>query len=580
MNKLVGGMCVTLGLTSWLNAQDAAPQAATLGTPRAASLGKPIAKSRSNFADLEPIQQAQSLDKKPVELPLPMPSAPNIPLTSSLPPMPELPPALTIPPVNSAQGNKATIPVSPTANSTIPSIPAIMPGAINSTPVNTIPSQVGSPSNPPINYVTQPSGQMIPYYPTAGMQVQNGTVIQNGSVIQNGAVPQNGMIGAPMVVGPTGIGGDFGTCVDAPCTTGGLLFGKDGSCFYASAEFLAYTTKGTRVPPLVTTGPASSLGILGQSGVSSLVSASQIDPTGRTGGKIGLGVWLGADKKCAIEVAFLMLNPSNRNVGFSSDGTTVLARPFFSANAGAETAEIVAAPGISSGSIGISSTSSFNSAEINFRKKLFEDCKYNIDWVIGFRHLNLDEGITVSERVSGLPGTANAGINGGIYDSFKTNNQFNGGQIGAILECHSGRWTFGFTPKLALGVTSSTTNIEGGLTQFGPVIAPVSTPGGLLALNSNIGSHSSTNFAAVGDLGFNIGYTITQHCKVFAGYNLIYWSNVQRPGDQIDRVIDETRVPILNNQAGLTPVGGRPVYLDKSSSYWAQGVTIGLVFTW
>ena len=67
--------------------------------------------------------------------------------------------------------------------------------------------------------------------------------------------------------------------------------------------------------------------------------------------------------------------------------------------------------------------------------------------------------------------------------------------------------------------------------------------GGQLALPSNMGTHSSQQFSVMPEIGFTLGYDLTPRLKATAGYTLLYWSNVARPGDQIDLNLDQGQFP-------------------------------------
>ena len=67
------------------------------------------------------------------------------------------------------------------------------------------------------------------------------------------------------------------------------------------------------------------------------------------------------------------------------------------------------------------------------------------------------------------------------------------------------------------------------------------------------------SLASCPDFECKIGYQVTQGIRVFAGYNFLYWSSVARPGDQINRMVDERTIPIANAytrsfQANLPPL--------------------------
>ena len=88
--------------------------------------------------------------------------------------------------------------------------------------------------------------------------------------------------------------------------------------------------------------------------------------------------------------------------------------------------------------------------------------------------------------------------------------------------------------------------------------------GGLLALPSNIGRYDRDVFSWVPELGVTIGYQCTDHWKLFVGYNVLYWSSVVRPGEQIDRTVNANQLP--------PPVGGgpnRPLFTFNANDFAA-----------
>ena len=71
---------------------------------------------------------------------------------------------------------------------------------------------------------------------------------------------------------------------------------------------------------------------------------------------------------------------------------------------------------------------------------------------------------------------------------------------------------------------------------------------------TNIGEFNRNVFSVVPEVGRNVGYQLTDHIRTFVGYNFLYWSNVIRPGDQIDRVIDINNIPrFVNVLPGTIP---------------------------
>jgi hypothetical protein len=62
-------------------------------------------------------------------------------------------------------------------------------------------------------------------------------------------------------------------------------------------------------------------------------------------------------------------------------------------------------------------------------------------------------------------------------------------------------------------------------------------PGGLLALSSNSGNLSQTRFSVVPELALKADYQVTPQWRIIAGYDLLYWTEVQRAGGLIERPI-------------------------------------------
>ena len=91
-----------------------------------------------------------------------------------------------------------------------------------------------------------------------------------------------------------------------------------------------------------------------------------------------------------------------------------------------------------------------------------------------------------------------------------------------------------------------------------------SAPTGLLAQTSNIGRHGGSHFAFVPEVDLKIGYQLTDNLMVFVGYSALYMSDVVRPGQQVDLVIDKTG----NLQRPIAPM--------RNTNFWAHGFNAGL----
>jgi len=92
---------------------------------------------------------------------------------------------------------------------------------------------------------------------------------------------------------------------------------------------------------------------------------------------------------------------------------------------------------------------------------------------------------------------------------------------------------------------------------------------GLLAQTTNIGQYTQNQFAIMPELGFTLSYDLTDYLRASFGYTFFYWSQVARPGDQIDTH--------LSQLPPETPTGSlQPAFSFNMSDYWAQGLNFGL----
>ena len=85
-------------------------------------------------------------------------------------------------------------------------------------------------------------------------------------------------------------------------------------------------------------------------------------------------------------------------------------------------------------------------------------------------------------------------------------------------------------------------------------------------------------FSVAPELTLNAGYWVTPHVRLFAGYNFLLWTNVIRPGDQIDRVVDLTFVP--NSPAAPFSGQMRPRPLFAQRDLVINGIQFGLDWRW
>jgi len=359
---------------------------------------------------------------------------------------------------------------------------------------------------------------------------------------------------------------------------------------YASAEYLSWWTKGYHIPLLVTTAPATdpeaTRGAIGAGGTMPLFGDSNVTNGQRSGGRFTIGGYLNPCGTCAIEADYFFLARRAENFTVSSNQFPVLARPFFLVNTGTPSRELTATPGTQpgdlaslTGSITVNNHSNFQGADLIGRRTCFTDCKRELGVLAGFRYLDLRDGLEITENVvsnRAIPGTTvfDPGNNIFVSDSFRTHNQFYGGVLGIEGERRLGRWSLTGRIQVGLGDNHESVNILGSQVVTTPAGQRTVFNGGLLALPSNIGTTTQDRFAVVPQVGIKLGFNVTDNIKIFAGYDFLYWSNVLRPGDQIDLTLNGSQIP----NAGLIPpsTAVRPIVPFRTTDFWAHGITAGL----
>lgn len=296
----------------------------------------------------------------------------------------------------------------------------------------------------------------------------------------------------------------------------------------------------------------------------------------QSGGRFSLGYWLNPAQTVGVETTFFFLGERATKFSTNSDAFPLLARPFFNQNLGTEFSEIIADPNRQTGGVTIQAPTQLWGIQANLRKNLCCGCNGKVDLIGGFRYLDLHEGIFITEAGTLFPnGQPFGGSSFVVFDNFDTRNQFYGGQMGLSSEVRRGRWFVNLRGLVALGNTHQTINIAGGQTVTAPGWHSAKLPGRPASgLPSNSGRFTRDHFSVVPEAGINLGYQVTDHLRAYVGYTFLYWTNVVRPGEQIDRVLDVNQIPNFTNGPAVTQV--RPIVPFRQTDFWAQGMNFGL----
>jgi hypothetical protein len=237
----------------------------------------------------------------------------------------------------------------------------------------------------------------------------------------------------------------------------------------------------------------------------------------------------------------------------------------------------------------------------------------HLEFLAGFRYAQLDEQLNMSSAVTDAHSDVTTGTLIGVplfttlnnfnstverEDFFTTHNYFYGGQVGVRGEYDVGRLSLLAGLKLAIGDMHQTVDIAGATSNLTsrtvttptfplngfnvplPGARNVSStsrtvaPGGLFAQPTNIGSYSRDVFEFSPELDFKIGYQVTSRLRATVGYSFFYFSDVARPGDQVDRVVNSNLLASPPGRGGPA----LPAFQFSGSDYWAQGINLGLEF--
>jgi hypothetical protein len=377
------------------------------------------------------------------------------------------------------------------------------------------------------------------------------------------------------------------TCEGGPCAGLSATPGR----LEVSGGYLLWWTRGSRLPPLVTTAPAGApaRGTLGAPGTVLLFGDQDADELARSGGQLQATYWIDPLQTLGVTAGGFVLGRASTDFAADSDAHPILARPVFLADRGAEGRQLLATPGDLPGEalrlrgqVEAKAVSRLWGADVGLRGSLVEDAGWRVDLVTGFRYLDLAEDLhlttdTVSLRaVPGVP-AFDVGNDFAAADRFDTRNHFYGGQVGLRGDWRLGRWRAEGQAGVALGLNQETVDIDGSRAFTTAAGQRQVQGGGLLALPSNSGRFGQDRFAVVPEVGLKVSYQVTESLSAYVGYDFLYWANVVRPADQVDRGVDARQISGAFSSAPPNLTGQtRPTFAFHESGFWAQGVTAGL----
>jgi Putative beta barrel porin-7 (BBP7) len=349
--------------------------------------------------------------------------------------------------------------------------------------------------------------------------------------------------------------------------------------FWLRSEYMIWWIKSANFPPLVTSGDTSDPlpGALNSLNTTILFGNPGMDFFDRKGGRFSAGWWLDDEQVRGVEASYFFVGGRSINRRIESPGNPPLANPFFNVNTGMADASLVTYPGIMSGAVSVEAPSFLQGADINFTTAVWQNEHIRLEALAGFRWVNLSEDLRIANTSLVQLAPQYAGLvpfdGNTISDNFELHNHFYGGQLGARFEFEHKRWTISLLGKVALGVSHQSANIHG-YTNIDTTPA-IAQDGGLYAVSSNSGRFTQNAFAVVPEAGINLQFRLTDNIRLFAGYTFLYWSNVARPGDQVDTNVNLNFVP-TSTTFGTAGGPNRPAFSFRTTDFFAHGVNMGL----
>ena len=336
--------------------------------------------------------------------------------------------------------------------------------------------------------------------------------------------------------------------------------------WWLDVDFTFGWRRGKGYPPLVT---GEQDGVLPDA--TDLYKAGKETSQMTPGMRLDFGTWIDHCEVTGVGGRFWFLGKDSGDYFVDSDQEPVIARPFYDIDNERQDALLVAFPGLRTGNLRIQATNEVLGADAYVRMLLMKTCYGRIDAIGGYQFSRINDDFRIVSNTTALvdDGGIVEGTTFRIVDEFDTRNEFHGGTLGMMWERNHCGWTWNVMGKIGLGNMRQTAIVNGFNSVTVPGAATVTEQGGLLTAATNIGELTRDEFCVVPELNLSLSYRIRPCLSLSVGYNFMYWSDVIRPGDIIDPVIDTD-----------SDLETRPLLAFNSSGYWVQGLNLGMHYDW
>ena len=325
------------------------------------------------------------------------------------------------------------------------------------------------------------------------------------------------------------------------------------------ANYFFAWRKGRDIPPLITTAPAGVTPALSTAGTRVVFGESNTADSPQSGVEGSLTYWVCDNMALRGGGLWVFEEKNSGSISSDSSGVPSIGLPYYNTLSEAEGATTIALENAFSGSAKAMATNSIWGANAMIQWDCSNCYAYRIGFLAGYQHYTIMDDVKLEANSDFLLLENTAAVD----NTFSAHNNFNGGALGVSFDNYCGCWELSFAGSAAFGEMSSTVKIEGT-----GVISP--STGQLIGFvqDSNRGTYCSSCFAVVPEFSARVCYHFNKCFCLNVGYKAVYWSSVYLAGDQIDRRIN----PLA--------ASNYPEYLNKKTTFWLQGVTLGfhLVF--
>ncbi|HSQ57394.1 MAG TPA: BBP7 family outer membrane beta-barrel protein, partial [Gemmata sp.] len=224
--------------------------------------------------------------------------------------------------------------------------------------------------------------------------------------------------------------------IDAPVYGDGLPVGSPverlANCgrWRISGEYLMWWSRAADLPALVTTSSLPFNGQIGNGDTQVLVGNGGFGETFHSGLRLSGVRWFGNSECRGLDGRIFFLGQAASSFTATGGQYPLLARPFINPNPGTpfygSDSEIVSAMGFLNGGVTVQLENTIWGAEANYRRYLWSTPFFRVDGLVGYRFLNYNEKLEITENFirppfSNLTGGVPA-VMGTVVDQFRTEN--------------------------------------------------------------------------------------------------------------------------------------------------------------